>query len=116
MDLLVRELREEGATDVTGIMINNPIAFGYGSALSTLNVQSPALQDTFTTQYGGYTPALGALLDCMLGDELLLIDPQGRVHLKVTASPAGYDLREPGPRESVKSWVRSLAPHGARLP
>jgi len=97
-------------------MINNPLAMGQGYRLDELNAVIPALQDTFTTQYGGYTPAVGALLGCMLGDELLLVDPQGRLHLKVTASPAGYDLRQPGPRETVKFWVRGMAPGKAALP
>jgi len=116
LDLLVRELREEGTTDVSGLMINNPLANGQGYRLDELNAVIPALQDSFTQEYGGYTPAVGALLDCLLGDELLLIDPQGRLHLKVTASPAGYDLRQPGPRETVKFWVRGMAPGKAALP
>ena len=110
------ELRAEGATDVTGMMINNPIAYGYGSALGALDVQLPALQDTFELIGGAYMPAIGSRLHCLQNDELLLVDPQGRLHLKVTASPDGYDLRESGPRETVKSWVRSLAPRAAQLP
>lgn len=110
------ELRAEGATDVMGMMINNPIAYGYGSALGALDVQLPALQDTFQVIGGAWMPTVGSLLGCLQNEELLLVDPQGRLHLKVTASPDGYDLKEAGPRETVKSWVRSLAPHAAPLP
>ena len=116
MEKIVDDLHAEGATDVTGIMINNAIAFGSGSALGALDVQLPALQDTFKVIGGAYMPAVGALLHCLQNDELLLVDPQGRLHLKVTASPDGYDLREAGPREVIKGWVRSLTPPGARLP
>lgn len=116
MEKIVDELHAEGATDVAGMMINNPGAVGQGGRLDALDVQLPALQDTFQLSGGTFVPAIGSLLDCLENDELLLVDPQGRLHLKVTASPNGYDLREPGPREEVKSWVRSMAPLTAKLP
>jgi hypothetical protein len=116
MSTLVDEMHAEGATDVSAIMINNPRAFGYGSALGALNVPLPALQDTFQVIGGAYMPAIGSLLHCLQNDELLLVDPQGRVHFKVTASPEGYDLTLAGPREVIKTWVRSLAPSAAQLP
>ena len=99
-----------------GMMINNPAAIGQGWRLDELNAVLPALQDTLVAIGGRSVPAVGSLLGCLERDELLLIDPQGRRHLKVTASKYGYDLTKPGPREVVKSWVRSLAPRAADRP
>jgi hypothetical protein len=106
VDQLVRELRHEGLTDIWAMMINNPLGRGQGYRLEEVNAQIPALQDTFTTIYGGYTPAVGALLGCLEGDELLIVDREGHLSLKVRAGEGGYDLREAGARSVVKDWLR----------
>jgi hypothetical protein len=103
---VVRELQAEGLSDLWATMINNPLARGQGGKLDELNARIPALQDTFTTIYGGYTPHVGALLGCLSGEELLVVDSTRRLHIKLTAGPGGFDLREGQPRETLKGVIR----------
>ena len=59
---IVDDLRDEGLTNVIGVMVNNAIEAGYADLLDEVDAQMPALQDTFVKVGGEWKPATRLLV------------------------------------------------------
>jgi hypothetical protein len=108
MDTVVTELIGEGMQNAWAVMINHPLARGQGYRLAPYNALIPALQDTFTTIYGGATPAVGALLNCLDPYVFLVVD-EGGYSTRRTVLGEGVDLRVSSGRATVEQWMRDVA-------
>lgn len=110
IDLLIKELLCEGYP-VVGAMINSAADSDPAEQqlLREVGARIPALQDTFLNG----DPAIGTLLGCTSGDELIVVDTTGmRVKLVRIGATHDMTMTDAADRETVKDWLRDLSRPG----